>query len=391
MILKRNLFFILAGCIGFAALPLFFNNLIFRIIGFCLLAPCAVAAIYYFVKRQHGFLEEEIIRVEKKRLTDIDHQIAPCSQLLQERAQLIPVFTSQLEDVINQTETAALSLGESFMGICDRANALAGKASETFKLFASDDGAGSMTEVSRHAMLDVIESLQSMVPILRNALAQMDRIIEQTRTISGIVGEIEGIADQTNLLALNAAIEAARAGDQGRGFAVVADEVRKLSDRSNIAASLIRKHTADVEHEITRIHADFYEVCNQGTEKAKTAGDEVKDALQQIDDTVRNAGLRMSELSSDTGGIAKEIGNIVVSMQFQDITRQRIEHVIEPLRKFRQELDDIILKTRQMCESIQTFETRRGSEWLSDLYTMESEREVLKDALAKNNGNGRKP
>jgi methyl-accepting chemotaxis protein len=386
---KWNLLFIIAAVLIAAALPVLFDKLIFRVIGVCLSVPVAIAVVYLYVIRQFGLREEEIVCAEKKRLASIDEQIAPCSRVLQERAQLIPVFTNQLEDVMNQTETAALSLGESFMGIVSRANALAGRASETFQLFASDNGAGSMTEVSRRTMLDVIESLQSIIPTLRAALVQMDDIIGQTRTISQIVTEIEGIADQTNLLALNAAIEAARAGAQGLGFAVVADEVRKLSDRSNVAADLIRKHTAEVERDIARIHSDFRLVCDQGESKARTAGDEVKEALANIDETVKLAGSRMNELSSDTGGIAKEIGNIVVSMQFQDITRQRIEHVIEPLRKFRQELDEIILKTRQMCDSIHTQEARPGGEWLSELYTMESERECLRETLSLEKGNGR--
>lgn len=349
-------------------------------------AAGSIAALSCLAKKQVSVHDEQSRKFQRESLSVLEQQITPCTKVLSDRARLIPVFTHQLREVIEQTENAALSMGESFMGISERANALAGKAGEAFQLFASEGSGESMTEVSRRTMIGVIETMQSIMPTLREALTQMEEIIAQTHNIGQSVIEIEGIADQTNLLALNAAIEAARAGEHGRGFAIVADEVRKLSDRSNAAASLIRKLTVTVERDITKIHANFQAVCDKGAEKADTADCEVRNALQSIDETVGVARHRMNELSTDTETIAREIGNIVVSMQFQDITRQRIEHVIEPLEKMKEELDALVTKTRDMTNAMHEGEQQAGTEWLEKLYTMESEREALRATFS---GGGR--
>jgi len=65
--------------------------------------------------------------------------------------------------------------------------------------------------------------------VMIRANEAMDRITASSGKISNIIGLIDDIAFQTNLLALNASVEAARAGEAGKGFAVVAVEVRRLA------------------------------------------------------------------------------------------------------------------------------------------------------------------
>jgi methyl-accepting chemotaxis protein len=90
----------------------------------------------------------------------------------------------------------------------------------------------------------------------------------------------------------------------------------------------------------------------------------------------------LSKLSGDTESLAKDITNIVISMQFQDITRQRIEHVITPLLEFRTEIDDIAKSTGYLGDKIAEKVKNGNGKRLESMYTMESERKVLRDTLS---------
>jgi methyl-accepting chemotaxis protein len=88
--------------------------------------------------------------------------------------------------------------------------------------------------------------------VMLRANEAMDRITESSGKISNIIGMIDDIAFQTNLLALNASVEAARAGEAGKGFAVVAVEVRRLAQS---AAEASRDVKVLIEQSATEVAA----------------------------------------------------------------------------------------------------------------------------------------
>ena len=302
---------------------------------------------------------------------------------LQDKSTLIPVFTNQLKEVIDQTESAALGLGDSFMNIVQRARSQAGKASTIFGSFTDDAGESkdSMIDISKKALANVFQDIKVNIEREKQSLTDMDKIIVGVKNIRDIMNEIEYIAEQTNLLALNAAIEAARAGEYGRGFAVVADEVRKLSARSNTSADEIKKLIAKVEMDIEGIYVETQHRIGECIKKASEAGNTVDSALTSIDQTNLEAKRQLDELTTESESLASDIGNILVSMQFQDITRQRIEHVIEPLLSLKNEMEEKMqtIRMSDMKEGEYTGSDRFMQ--LKDTYTMESERKVLESTM----------
>ena len=360
-----------------------------------LFTVCTLALLYLkmFIEKQSLQMEKEALKIQKKRDLQIEEKVLkPAVNLIDERSRSIPIFTNQLREVIEQTESAVLDIGRRFMNIVERARAQADRASRAFNIFVGDDlaesSSGALLEDSKRAISEVINSLKDIADMNHESLENMKVIMEHAVNIKTIVNEIEYIADQTNLLALNAAIEAARAGEHGRGFAIVADEVRKLSDRSNTAADEIKRLINRVEEDIRNVFERTEKGVRESSTKSSKAEMVVEETLRRIDRAMNEAGRELSELKSETDSLAKDINSIVVSMQFQDITRQRIEHVIEPLLTFKSELEEIIKNLRLTGKNIVDTEVNSSESWLETYYTMESERKVMKETLINKNNNG---
>jgi methyl-accepting chemotaxis protein len=158
--------------------------------------------------------------------------------------------------------------------------------------------------------------------------------------LTSLIKVITSIAQQTNLLALNAEIEAARAGSAGRGFAVVASEVRKLAVLSTRAA-------ADIS---TKIQA----TCKNVDEEMAAAQESLKqhEASGAMSQLVHDLGEMQSDFSKNSQMLLEVITEVDANyeesvsrltqalghIQFQDVMRQRMEHVQESLVEMRDHL-----------------------------------------------------
>ncbi len=298
---------------------------------------------------------------------------------LKERTQLIPVFVNQLGETVTETESAALKIGDGFMKIVERARRQTVMASEVFTQFAGGSGSSSLIDSSKMSLAEVTRSLEDLNCLIREVLTDLGVFISEAQNIKSITAEIEYISDRTNLIALNAAIEAARAGEHGRGFAVVAEEIKKLSERTNKAVVGIQKIILKVESDMHVIYSKVEGKIGESSLKAQTAEEVVGSTLRDLDEAVRQAGSKLGALSSESVTLTRDIGGIMVSMQFQDITRQRIEHVTGPLLTLKKDMEVFLDKVGSLKDTGFDDGALAGS--LDRTYTMESERAVLARTL----------
>jgi methyl-accepting chemotaxis protein len=322
----------------------------------------------------HRYWQGRLALVRRDAEADRDKlraKIYAWEEFAQAADKLMPVLVEQVKAVIAHTEQAAMDLIGRFQGIAARASQ---QASEAGRLYEEKDSRVETFMTDSDRMLgEFMEGVSTSSRITKEVTASMAQASSSVQAISGMLAEIEFIADQTSLLALNAAIEAARAGDQGRGFAVVAEEVGRLAKRSAEAATRVRRLVEAVQQSVAQAAAQvagFASVDLQSIQTAKAHVDELTRLMVRRNQALSSG---MVEEKSRAEGLAADVSHIVVSMQFQDMTRQRLEHVAEPLLALRE------IVTRLRREEAPP-DLLRPIEQLEQSYTMPHERDVMRAA-----------
>ncbi len=289
------------------------------------------------------------------------------------------ILSAHLEDISDDIEVAINEIISQFLIIADsthKQSQMIKDAAHNADTVADEDG-----EISTEDFVDIInnkieEIINSLVWIssqMMQVTFDLEELKQHSSRINSFIDEINFISEQTNLLALNATIEAARAGEAGSGFMVVAEEVRKLSQQSTKFNENIERELKAISKGLDKSYAGVQAVAT----KDMTPMLIHKTRIQQLVTYLLEQKNRINELLEDAGShsqeVSKNIFEIVQEMQFQDRNKQRISHIIEPLKDIANLL--ISLKTETGLSHISALDDNFINT-MNASYTMQAENKV---------------
>lgn len=246
------------------------------------------------------------------------------------------VLTGHLKSITGQTEQAACDLTVRLQTIDE-------VVTELNRYVASAAAESeSMSDESAHKIAENRDLIGRLEAFIQNRIeeSRLDEergaaAVRETKSLQALVDLIKHIAGQTNLLALNAAIEAARAGESGRGFAVVADEVRKLSQETEAAVKKINDGIATVAASIESQFRD--KVANSHIGEERDSLHHFAEQLGELGESYARLTARerdiLGTVTASSARLSDMFVNAMASVQFQDVTRQQIEHVVSAIER----------------------------------------------------------
>ena len=287
------------------------------------------------------------------------------------------VLTEQAEGISRETEAAAREIVGNVTGLEREVEELSAH------IISALDESNAIKQEGESRAATIASSLDGMSDYIEVRAKELEEhkerivvVLEEARSLSEMTGMVKNIASQTNLLALNAAIEAARAGEYGRGFAVVADEVRNLSSESEKAAQEIEDGIANL---IASIEMNMNSLLDDG--QVETEARKLSEFSEQVR-VVYKLYSRYDELNSrllqvmddDSGRIKSSVIETLAGIQFQDITRQRLEQIRQWLDRIAEHLQ-VTMQAMVSPEDFSQLGRFQVDEMRND-YHMESQRDA---------------
>lgn len=246
-----------------------------------------------------------------------------------------------VDDVAAQTETAVVEITSSFIGITRKTRSQMDFALSLLQQTQSPDQkpADSKEDFSlpqyiraSEAMLgSLTKHLQHFSEASLELVSRQERVREQARHIDDQLDQMASMAKQLGVLALSTSTVGEASAK--RDFVGMADKVRALSQTANDLTRDVRQSLDKIKDEISEAYAAIKNVAQE----ARATGEQVSGEVSQLSAGMLDKNRQVTEILDRINAVGREIerdiNQVIISMQFQDITRQKLQRLKDPVVK----------------------------------------------------------
>ncbi|MDR3629923.1 MAG: hypothetical protein P4L42_06260 [Desulfocapsaceae bacterium] len=245
-------------------------------------------------------------------------------------ASLLSSSLQTLRQLAGTTEREFLQIGTQMQGIYQKALKLS-------------DTAHRLVEVASG------EYLHGIMTRLRQVLQDMEKYLEQARfqnsancgtlaavqaLLQKVVPPLEGVKKMSKhlyIFEVSIKVESAYLGDTGSEFINLAMDIKKLSQQVKEKVKFIDDHRLKLIGMITKNSLNINAVKSTQEAKVGLTLDGTAASLSELESINERFSRLGGEVSAVSTENSRSISEIVQSMQFHDIYRQQVEHVVEAL------------------------------------------------------------
>lgn len=268
---------------------------------------------------------------------DEGHTVYRCSQKTSsQESGLAPEFSqdwvahasARLESLTQSTEAEFLQLGGQLRDIVARSRDISRQASEV---------AAQMSGASLTAAVQRLQSIHSHLTQgasgSRLVSGNLDSVLKPFEEIPKQLDSLHRTVRILEMTGFLVKIEDARFGDIHTGFSTVAANLQTLCKQIRVKSEDLRSRSSLIS---ASLDSGLHVIAGserQLHQSMQLILERVLSSLTRLRNKHQSSTGTLQTISSRYRAISKSIGEVIVSLQFHDITRQRMEHAMTALQQ----------------------------------------------------------
>ena len=237
---------------------------------------------------------------------------------------------SLLDRLIDASEKDFLRIAENLQEYHARAQKMCDKSSEVVEIMTGE-ALGTATD----GLQGILEELKDHINESQGHFSQISDVFQQHRLelvkLSSSIESFKLHVLNLSMLGFLTRVENAHIFTENTGFATLTDDVRNLSDIIRQKSLHINQVSVNVQSFVTLALSKIIDFERTQSESARITLEKAVTNHHALSQKFKSASESARLVEKVSKEIASSIGDIVISMQFHDITRQQLEHVKEVL------------------------------------------------------------
>ena len=236
----------------------------------------------------------------------------------------------ELQAISESVEPVFLKLGGELQEVYSGASEMTVRTMEAVESISGKTDKAILSRVGNFAQ-NALEKLRACKEDVISKLGLIQVVAEKLHDLNSACEVIENIARYLRVVGLNIGIECSRSMESSEKFGVVVEEIRSFVEKVIGVAAEIRMDSGAAQ--ITQIssHQQISEGLTHLSDLACDAEASVREGLGKIEELMKSSAFALEEGTAHSREISRQVGEVVVGIQFQDNMKQRVEHITDAL------------------------------------------------------------
>jgi methyl-accepting chemotaxis protein len=256
------------------------------------------------------------------------HESSPFSPT--ELTGILRGVVQELNAIAGSTEDEFLRLGASLHGFHQRAGDITTTSQDLVNLVSGAEITGGIKSLDR-----IVERMDYFMRIAlgknEQSYSTLSRILEVLDGLDAPLSGFRKINKMLRMLGISTRIESTRLAEGAEGFDNLASDVQQLYVQINEKASSVNERKKELSAVVRQTIARVRSIEAEQRVEVGTMLDHASWSLGVLRDSNVKCTEFATSITTASQDVSGNIADVVMSMQFHDITRQQIEHAGEAL------------------------------------------------------------